>query len=112
MRALRLSFDGLWTVVAVALPAFGSLLTRAPTLLALVITDTRFEVVADDPWHDHIAHFAGRFDWRAIVDRRDPDLIVASRSEHAGLLEALASASDAGWREVHADTDRAALVQR
>jgi hypothetical protein len=79
---------------------------------ALVFTDSRFEVVPDDAWRDHVALSAGRFDWRAILARRDPDLIVASRSEQAGLLEALAAAPDAGWREVYADADGVVLSRR
>jgi hypothetical protein len=79
---------------------------------ALVFTDSRFEVVPEDAWRDHAALSAGRSDWLEILDRRDPDLIVASRAEQAGLLEALAAAPDAGWREVYADADGVVLSRR
>jgi hypothetical protein len=70
---------------------------------ALVFTDSRFEVIPEEAWQDHVAVSGGRFDWREIVDRLDPDLVVASRTEQAGLLDALAADPDSGWREVFAD---------
>jgi hypothetical protein len=78
---------------------------------ALVFTDSRFEVVPEDAWADHVAVSAGRSDWREILERRDPDLIVASRSEQAGLLAALAASPDGRWREVYADADGVVLAR-
>jgi hypothetical protein len=78
---------------------------------ALVHTDSRFEVIPESAWRDHVALSGGRFDWREILDRVDPDLIVASRTEQAGLLDALAADPSAGWRTVFADDDGAVLAR-
>jgi hypothetical protein len=78
---------------------------------APVFTDSRFEVIPDAAWRDHVAVSGGRFDWRAIVDRIDPDLIVASRVEQAGLLDALAADPASGWREAYADAEGVVLVR-
>jgi hypothetical protein len=78
---------------------------------ALVFTDSRFEVIPEAAWRDHVAVSGGRFDWRAILDRIDPDLIVASRTEQAGLLDALAADPASGWREAYADDDGVVLVR-
>jgi hypothetical protein len=72
---------------------------------ALVFTDSRFEVVPESAWSDHLAISAGRFDWSAALDRIGADMIVAARDEQAGLLAALAADPSSGWRVVYADAD-------
>lgn len=76
---------------------------------ALVYTDSRFEVIPADAWRDHVALSGGRFDWAAILDRIAPDLIVASRDEQKGLLDAIVADPAVDWRQVYADADGVVL---
>lgn len=78
---------------------------------ALVFTDSRFEVVPESAWSDHLAISAGRFDWSAALERIGADMIVAARDEQAGLLAALAADPSSGWREVYADADGVVLAR-
>ncbi len=78
---------------------------------ALVYTDSRFEVIPADAWRDQVAVSSGRFDWREIIDRIAPDLIVASRHDQQGLLDAIAADPASGWRRVYADDDGVVLVR-
>ncbi len=78
---------------------------------ALVFTDSRFELIPESAWADHVALSGGRFDWRSILKRVDPDLIVASRSEQAGLLDAIVADPASGWHEAYADADGVVLAR-
>ncbi len=78
---------------------------------ALVFVDSRIEIVPREVWDDYIAVTRGRFDWRSIVDRIAPDMIVASRADQQALIDAIAADPASGWREVYADDDGAVYTR-
>lgn len=76
---------------------------------ASVAVDSRIELIPSDAWTDHLAITAGGPDAVSILDRRGVTVVVASRSEQPGLVEALAHAPS--WRSVYEGPDGAVFIR-
>ena len=74
-----------------------------------VLVDSRIELFPSAVWDDHLAVSAGDPGWQAILDRWGVELIVASPTEQAGLLAALAT--DSGWTRIAADDEGAVYAR-
>jgi hypothetical protein len=74
-----------------------------------VFTDSRIEIIPKDIWEDYgQVGFAGA-DWREVLDRWQPDVIIAAKDWD--LIPNL-EASDSGWVLVYQDDDGEIFVPR
>ena len=71
--------------------------------------DARIEVVPDAVWRDYDAISSARTGWEQIVDRWGFDVIVASRTQQAPLIDALKTAP--GWRAAYSGVEGVVYVR-
>ena len=63
--------------------------------------DARVEVFPTSVWDDYFRVSSASPGWQGVLDRRQIDIIVASRAYQRALIEALAG--EDGWRQTYAD---------
>ena len=75
-----------------------------------IAVDSRIEVIPVQAWNDHVALSGGTPEWQTILDRWMVTVVVASRTEQAGLIP-LMEASPA-WTVVYKDADGVIFARR
>ena len=74
-----------------------------------MFVDARAELFPTEVWDEYFAISRADPGWAALLDRRGVDMVVASRSHQAPLIDALSA--DAGWRQLYADAEGVVFVR-
>jgi hypothetical protein len=75
-----------------------------------VTTDSRFEVVPDDAWHENELVASAVEGWQEILDDWEVDVAALSRDQQGELIRRIRR--DPAWRVVYEDEDGVVLVRR
>jgi hypothetical protein len=68
-----------------------------------MFVDARAELFPSEVWDEYFAISRADPGWAALLDRRGVDVVVASRSHQAPLIDAMSG--DAHWRQLYADAE-------
>jgi hypothetical protein len=74
-----------------------------------VAVDSRIEVIPPGAWADHLALSAGAPDWETILDRWQVTVVVARRTEQAGLIPLMQASPR--WRISYEDAQGVVFVR-
>ena len=74
-----------------------------------MFVDARAELFPTEVWDEYFAISRADPGWAALLHRRGVDMVVASRSHQAPLIDALSA--DAGWRQLYADAEGVVFVR-
>jgi len=74
-----------------------------------MFVDARAELFPIGVWDEYFAISRADPGWAPLLDRRGVDVVVASRTHQAPLIDAMSG--DAGWRQLYADAEGVVFVR-